>query len=200
MSIFRKLFVQLVLACSMLAAAGQAAAGPLYQVRIDTASLGTGPAYLGLYFLGLAGASEASARVFGLVGAFDGAAMLSGSVASAGAGYRFTNANGGGELVQAVELGGVFRFNVEFEMDPGLTGATFGYALFDETRYLGADGDLGLFQLTADGQGGQSGQSGLQVETVIEAGELVRVVPEPSGIALLLAGAIGMLAGSRRRR
>ena len=194
MSKFRKLFVQLVLACSMLAAAGQASAGQMYQVRIDTASLGTGPAYLGLYFLGLAGASDASAHVFGLAGDFDGAAMLSGSVASAGSRYRFSNANGGGELVQAVELGGIFRFNVAFEMDPGPIGATFGYALFDETRYLGADGDLGVFQLAADGQGG------LQVETVIEAGKLVGVVPEPSGVALLLAGAIGMLACWRRRR
>src|SRR4051812_31850689 len=77
-------------------------AGPSYSVNIDTASLGNGSAYLGLYFLGLADASNSSARVTNLLGNLQGPADLSGSVTGAAPGpLVFTSANGGGEVVQA---------------------------------------------------------------------------------------------------
>lgn len=193
MTIFTRFFVRLLLACSMLAGAGQAWAGPMYRVTIDTSTLGTGPAYLGLAFLGLAGASHAGASVTGLAGDFDGDAALSGSVSATGAGYLFSNANGGGELVQALELGGIVDFLVRFDFEPGMTGATFSFALFDDTRYLGANGDLGWFELAP------GAPADLQVVPVIVAQELVNAVPEPSAAALLLlAGAVMALRVRRR--
>lgn len=193
MTILKRLFSQLLLACWMLAGAGQAWAGPIYQVAIDTATLGSGTAWLGLSFLSLDGASPASARVVGLAGDLQGDATLSGSVASTADGYLFSNAGGGGELVQALQLGGIVSFVVRFDADPGPLGSTFGFALFDDTRYLGADGDLGYFELTSDAL------SGLQVLPVIVAGQVASVVPEPSGVALLLVAAAAMAFCARRR-
>lgn len=46
-------------------------------IDIDTASLGTGSAFLNLYFLGLSGVTAANATVSHLGGALDGAAQLS---------------------------------------------------------------------------------------------------------------------------
>ena len=45
----KDLMARLMLAAFLLCSAGAASAGPMYSVRIDTATLGGGPAYLGLY-------------------------------------------------------------------------------------------------------------------------------------------------------
>jgi hypothetical protein len=188
---------KLLLAVSLIAAAGYAAAGPLFRVNIDTSSLGSGAAYLGLYFQGLAGADPAVATVTGLTGAFNGPAMLSGSVTGGGADpLVFTNANGGGDFYQAITLGGMFSFELSFMMTPGPDGAAFGWALFDDVQYLGAAGDLGNVFLTPDAPSG-SQQFGL----VVAPGQVgnVTVVPEPSTVALMLLAGLGLLAVMRRR-
>ena len=104
------------------------------------------------------------------------------------------NANGGGELVQAIQLGGVFSFDVSFLMNAGNTGTTFGWALFDTTHYLGVDGDLGHFFLEPDAAIGN------QVVVDNAAGQLsvVTEVMEPSTGVLVLVGMLA-LAGRRRR-
>jgi hypothetical protein len=194
---FKNFLAKLLLAASLISAAGHAAAGPLFRATIDTSSLGTGPAYLGLYFLGVAGAAPATATVSGLTGAFNGTANLSGSVTGGGADpLVFTNDNGGGDFFQAITLGGMFSFDVSFSMAPGPDGATFGWALFDDVQYLGANGDLGNVFLTPGAPAGSA-----QFDLVVAPGQVggVAVIPEPSTMALMLLASLGLLLLARRR-
>lgn len=193
---FKYVLARLLLAASLAAAVSPAAAGPIYRVVIDTSALGTGPAFLGLYFLGLSGVSEATATATNLAGAFSGPAMLTGSVTGGVPGpLAFSNENGGGDWVQAIELGGWFSFDVEFMVGSGDTGATFGWALFDATHYLGADGDLGNLFLQPGAQPGQ------QVTIALADTDLTRVtvISEPSTVALLLLAMLLWLTIARRR-
>jgi hypothetical protein len=188
---YKHFFATLLFAATTIGAGGQAAATPIYHVDVDTASLGSGPAFLDLYFLGLAGASDATATVDHLVGALDGAADLMGTVTGSAPGsFVFGNANGGGELVQAIQLGGKFSFDVSFMMAPGNTGTTFGWALFDDVHYLGVDGDLGNLFLQPDAPIGH------QVLVAAPTTKLGGVTPiaEPSTAALMLVAGLAMLA------
>ncbi len=196
---FKHFLSWLTLAAAMTGPCGQAAATPLYHVDIDTSSLGTGPAFLDLYFLGLDGAPAATATVDHLTGALDGPAALAGTVAGTASGpFVFGNAGGGGDLLQPIQLGGKFSFDVSFTMLPGDIGTTFGWALFDATHYLGADGDLGNLFLQPFAPVGQQ---------VFVAAESTRVssvtkIPEPSTAALVLVAMLAMLAwrGREARR
>jgi len=193
---FKHLLARLLLAASLAAAVSPAAAGPIYRVAIDTSALGTGPAFLGLYFLGLSGAGEATATVTGLAGAFSGPATLTGSVTGGVPGpLAFSNANGGGDWVQAIELGGWFSFDVDFIMGTGDTGATFGWALFDATHYLGVDGDLGNLFLQPGAQPGQQVTMAL-ADTGLSR---VMVISEPSTVALMLLAMLLWLTWAGRR-
>jgi hypothetical protein len=192
----RKLLSQLLFATCLAGTAGVAAAGPLYRVDIDTAALGSGTAFLDLYFLGLGNATDALATVTSLAGAFDGDAVLTGSVTGTVPGpLAFSNANGGAELVQAITLGGHFGFDVRFLMDSGTVGTAFGWALFTDTGYLGADGDLGNLFLHPEAAPDQ------QVSVVLASPlASVTVIPEPStGLLLLLAGSV-LLVSARLRK
>ena len=188
----KHILANLVLAAAAIGACGQASATPVYyHVDVNTASLGTGPAWLDLYFLGLAGAADATATVRHLDGALDGAPDLLGSVTSSAPGtYVFSNAGGGSELVQAIQLGGKFSFDVSFTLAPGTTGTTFGWSLFDTTHYLGVDGDLGDFLLQPDAPLAQ------QIFAVAPPAPLggVTPVPEPATAALMAVAALAMLA------
>jgi hypothetical protein len=191
---FKHFLANLALAAATIAACGQAAATPLYyHVDINTASLGTGPAWLDLYFLGLAGAADATATVSHLTGALDGTADLLGSVTGSAPGpFVFSNAGGagGGELIQAIQLGGQFSFEVSFALAAGDTGTTFGWALFDTTHYLGVDGDLGNFLLQPDAPLGQ------QIFVAAPPASLggVTGIAEPSTAALMAVAVLAMLA------
>ena len=196
---FKHSLARLAVAAAMVGACAQAAAMPIYHVDIDTASLGTGPAFLDLYFMALDGAPAATATVWNLNGALTGAPDLTGAVTSGTPGlFTFSNAAGGGDLVQGIQLGGTFGFDVTFTMAPGDTGTTFGWALFDATHYLGADGDLGDLLLQPDAPAGK------QVLVSAPATQLGRVtVPEPSTASLMLAAMLALLAwrapAARRR-
>jgi len=188
MTFAKNLLMKLMFAVLLLGGAGQASAQN-YSVTIDTAALGGGSAYLGLYFLGLADAAPATATVSQLSGDFSGAAQLAGAVGGALPGpLVFGN---GGELVQAVALGGVLKFNVSFALGSGDGGTTFGWSLFNDSSYLGADGDLGVIAL-------QPGATPYTVNS-FSAVNSVTAVPEPAAYALLLAGLL-CLAMLRARR
>jgi len=197
---FKHFLANLALAAATIVACGQAAATPLYyHVDVDTASLGTGPAWLDLYFLGLAGAADATATVSHLDGALDGAPDLLGSLTAGAPGaYVFSNAAGGAELVQAIQLGGKFSFDVSFALASGNTGTTFGWSLFDATHYLGVDGDLGNFMLNPAAPLGQ------QIFVAAPPAPLggVTAIAEPSTAALMAVAVLAMLArrgrGARR--
>jgi len=195
MSKFQTMLARLLLAAMLACGAGQAAAGPTYKVSIDTAALGTGPAFLGLYFMGLADATAASAIVGNLAGDLVGAPQVNGMVAGSAPGpITFSNANGGSDWVQQVMLGGMFSFDVYFLVGQGDVGSTFGWALFDDTHYLGADGDLG----TVSVQPAMGGNAQFELAT---SGQLaaVQVIPEPGTAWLFLLAALPLLAFARRR-
>lgn len=195
MSKFQTMLARLLLAAMLACGAGQAAAGPTYKVSIDTAALGTGPAFLGLYFMGLADATAASAIVGNLAGDLVGAPLVSGMVAGSAPGpITFSNANGGSDWVQQVMLGGMFSFDVYFLVGQGDVGSTFGWALFDDTHYLGADGDLG----TVSVQPVMGGNAQFELATI---GQLaaVQVIPEPGTAWLFLLAALPLLTFARRR-
>jgi len=189
---FKHFLANVALAAAMIGACGQAAATPLaYHVDIDTATLGTGPAFLDLYFMGLDGATAATATVEHLTGALDGPAALAGTVTGSASGpFVFGNAGGGGELVQAIQLGGTFSFDVTFTMLPGDIGTTFGWALFDATHYLGADGDLGNLFLQPFAPAGQQ----VLLAAAPNGVSGVTKLPEPSTAALMLVALLAMMA------
>jgi hypothetical protein len=196
---FKHYVANLALAAALVGACAQAAAAPLYRVDIDTTSLGTGPAFLDLYFLGLDGAPAATATVDHLTGALDGAASLTGTVTGTAPGpFVFGNAGGGGDLLQPIQLGGKFSFDISFTMLPGDVGTTFGWALFDATHYLGADGDLGNVFLQPFAPEGQQ----ILLATAPTSVNGVTKIPEPSTVALMLVAMLAMLAwrgqGARR--
>ena len=196
MNYLKNLLAKLLLAACMLSVAGQAGAAQQYTVTIDTATLGSGPAYLGLYFLGLADAAPATATVNNLTGAFSGKPQLTGSVTGTPPGpLVFSSASGGGELVMTVSLGGLLSFDVGFTLGAGDAGTTFGWSLFNESSYLGADGDLGTVSL-------QPGAAPGAIFTVNNASGLshVSAVPEPSSVLLMVAGMLCIVARARRRQ
>ena len=190
---FKHFLSWLALAAALTGTCGQAAATPLYHVDIDTASLGSGPAFLNLYFLGLDGAPAATAIVSNLTGALAGAADLTGAVVGTGP-FVFGNAGGGGDLVQGIQLGGKFGFDVSFTMLPGDIGTTFGWALFDATHYLGADGDLGNLFLQPFAPIGEQ----ILVAAPSTGVSSVTKVPEPSTAALMLVAMLAMVAWRRQ--
>ncbi len=196
MNHMKDLLAKLLLAVCMLGGAAHAGAAPQYSITIDTSTLGNDQAYLGLYFLGLANAAPATATVSHLTGAFSGKPQVTGSVTGALTGVPvFSNAGGGGELVMVLTLGGVVSFDVGFTLGTGDAGTTFGWALFNDSSYLGADGNLGTVSL-------QPGAAPGAIFVVDNASPLshVRAVPEPSSVLLMLAGMLCLMAHARRRR
>lgn len=191
----KDLLARLVLAIFLTCSVGAASAGPIYSVRIDTSTLGGGAAFLGLYFSALADATPASATVSNLAGALAGPADVTGTVDGALPGpLVFSNANGGSELVQAINLGGIFSFDLTFLMGSGDVGSTFGWALFNDISYLGADGDLGTVSI-------QPGAAAGGIYTLVNASALssVQAVPEPATVWLVMLAVLPLAMVARRR-
>ena len=179
----------------LCAGAALAMPAPVHHVDIDTSALGTGTAYLGLDFLSVGGATPASATVERLAGALLGSAVLSGSVTTDPAGaLTFTSDAGGGDWYQAIQLGGHFTFDVGFRSGAGADGSTFSWSLFDDTHYLGVDGNLGTIDLHPDAPANQF----LSVAPS-NAFSTVTAVPEPSTLLLVALAGCGLTAARRGR-
>jgi hypothetical protein len=192
----KNLLTKLLFAVWLIGSAGLAQAMPYYHVTIDTADLGSDPAYLGLSFLALGSAEPASATVTNLTGALVGAATLDGSVSGSAPGpLVFSNSNGGGNFMQALTLGGSISFDVSFTQAGGDIGTSFGWSLFNDVAYLGMDGDLGDIFLQPDAAPDQ-----MITLTATNQFSRVDVVPEPSTVMLMLLAGCGMLVTRRRMR
>ncbi|MCS0632168.1 NF038129 family PEP-CTERM protein [Telluria mixta] len=185
---------RLLAATWMCLCAGAALAVPVHHVDIDTSTLGTGTAYLGFTFLSVGGATAASASVTNLAADLLGTPVATGSVTGGPPGaLAFASDAGGGDWFQAIRLGGHVGFDVSFLFGDGSDGSTFGWSLFDDTHYLGVDGDLGSIALHPD-----AAPDGRLTVTPDNAFSAVRAVPEPSTLLLVvLAGCV--LAAVRRR-
>ncbi len=185
---------RLLAATWMCLCAGAALAVPVHHVDIDTSALGTGTAYLGMSFLSVGGATTASATVTNLAADLLGVPVATGAVAGGPPGaLTFTSVAGGGDWFQAIQLGGHVGFDVSFLFDDGTDGSTFSWSLFDDTHYLGVDGDLGSIALHPD-----AAADGRLTITPDNAYSAVRAVPEPSTLLLVaLTGCV--MVGMRRR-
>ncbi|MEO7494570.1 MAG: NF038129 family PEP-CTERM protein [Massilia sp.] len=192
---YKNIFARLALALALCASAGGAGATavPYFHVDIDTSTLGSGSAYLGFNFLVLSDTGS-SASLSGLTGALVGAENTSGSVSGALPGtVVFSSPGGGGDLVQAITLGGHFIFDVSFVAGSG-DGSAFSWALFNDTSYLGANGDLGSIFVQPGAPIGQ------QLSFVTNALTQVNQVPEPAPFLLMLVAGCAMFAALRRRQ
>ena len=188
----KNLFARAMLALMLVTGAGAASAGPTYQVTIDTEGL-NGTGMLDFAFLGLGSAGAATAYLSNFSGEF-GEFWLEGDASGdRETGILLGNSMFFNDYLQAVNLGGVFRFNVMFDFAGEGDGMTLGVALYDEffTTYLGAEGNLVQFDLLPG--------SGVTV-TAADGVTRVAEVPEPASMAMLLAGLMLLGWTLRQRR
>jgi len=188
----KNLFARAMLALMLVTGAGAASAGPTYQVTIDTEGL-SGTGMLDFAFLGLESAGAATAYLSNFSGDFGDFWLEGDASGDRETGILLGNSVFFNDYLQAVNLGGVFRFNVMFDFAGEGDGMTLGVALYDEffTTYLGAEGNLVQFDLMPG--------SGV---TVSAADGVARVaeVPEPASMTMLLAGLMLLGWTLRQRR
>jgi hypothetical protein len=154
----KNLFTRALLALMLVSGAGVASAGPMYHVTIDTAGL-SGSGVFDFLFSGdavTAGAATATLSNFsGDFGTGEAHGDASGSVAST---LVCGNSGGYAELLQVANLGGVFGFDLRFELAPAGDNTAFGIALYNDAldAYLGIECKLAQFELVAGGAIGVS--------------------------------------------
>lgn len=181
--------VLLALALAVVAGLAQADA---WHVSISTAGY-TGNGSLELSLLGLANATPATATVSGFTGAFGADGDLQGSISGSFPGTLVFNNSGTNDFWRSVTLGGVFSFNVDFQLAtaPG-AGTTFAVSVANQSDYL-TPLPVVTFELV-------SGLSPVVTKNPVFASvNPVAAVPEPASWALLLAG-LGSIGIVRRRR
>jgi hypothetical protein len=192
----KNLFTRALLALMLVSGAGVASAGPVYHVTIDTTGL-SGSGVFDFLFSGdavTAGAATATlSNVSGDFGAGKAYGDASGSVAS---NLVFGNSGGYAELLQVANLGGVFGFDLRFDLAPAGDGTTFGIALYNEAldAYLGIEGNLAQFELVP------GGVIGVADDNALARIGIVSEVPEPAAVALLALGLALMAWTARARR
>ncbi len=195
MSRFTSLLFRTLLALSIAIGAPAALAGPMYRVSLDTSALAGTVGYLDLGLNGPLDAAPTVARVSNFSGAFLDGGVLAPSGDVSGDVVNGVVLRNGPELNffdQLVTFGGLFSFDVGFELGGGDHGAVFSVAFIDEAfNYLGADGNVIELNLVA----------GQPVERQLVDGAFASVaeVPEP-GAWLLVASGLFLLATTRRLR
>ncbi|WP_313168688.1 NF038129 family PEP-CTERM protein [Massilia oculi] len=193
MSNFASLLFRALLALSIAIGAPAALAGPMYRVSLDTSALAGTVGYLDLGLNGPLDAAPAVARLGNFSGAFLEGDMRSGDVGGDVAnGIVLRNGPEWNFFDQLVTFGGLFSFEVEFDLGEGANGSLFSVAFVDDTlNYLGAAGNVIEMNLVA-------GQS-VELQLVDGAFAGVAEVPEP-GAWLLLASGLFLLVTTRRLR
>ena len=192
-SIFLRAALALALACST----ALASAGPQYHVSVDTQSLAGQSGYLYFLFLGLVNAAPATATLSNFSGDFGAGVVTSGDAAGDVAG-QLTLGNGSAwtEFAQWAHFGGLFGFDVAFEVASGSgAGTTLSVALLDaDFGYLPATaGDVVTFALLPGQDAVVTADAGFA------AVNEVTTVPEPSSAWLGAAGLL-LMGGALRRR
>lgn len=171
--------------------AGAAQAGPMYHVDLDTQRYAGASGFLDLYLQREADAPTSTVTLTNFSGALGaGPAQINQDVSGALPGALvFGSTEGWNDYFQAVDFGGTFSFDLEFggnfaHTESGIT-ALFGIGLYDATQQQLGAGDVLKFILKPQVGGVPGG---------------VTAVPEPSELALMVAGlAMLGLVGRRRR-
>ncbi|TQK07949.1 NF038129 family PEP-CTERM protein [Herbaspirillum sp. SJZ107] len=182
-----------LLAVALGACAGVFAA-PVYHVTIDTSTLGNSNAVLDLELGALTGnAAPVTATLNHFMGAY-GASDFSGSASGAiGSSVRLVNDAGYSGLLQSIILGGLFSFDLSFDVGTGgLDGSSFTAMLYnaDFSATLGMDTPLVQIDL-------MPGQA--DVVSPANAFASATAVPEPSTLLSMVTG-LGLLGFGLRRR
>jgi hypothetical protein len=193
MSNFASLLFRALLALSIAIGAPAALAGPMYRVSLDTSALAGTVGYLDLGLNGPLDAAPTVARLGNFSGAFLEGNMTSGDVGGDVVnGIVLRNGPEWNFFDQLVTFGGLFSFDVEFDLGEGANGSLFSVAFVDDAlNYLGAAGNVIEMNLVA-------GQS-VELQLVDGAFAGVAEVPEP-GAWLLLASGLFLLVTTRRLR
>jgi len=189
-----KKFLSRSLLAVALGACGSVFAAPVYHVTIDTSTLGNSNAVLDLELGALAGsAAPVTATLNHFMGAY-GASEFSGSASGAiGSSVRLVNDAGYSGLLQSIMLGGLFSFDLSFDVGSGgLDGSSFTAMLYnaDLTATLGMDTPLVQIDL-------MPGQA--DVVSPVNAFASATAVPEPSTLLSMVTG-LGLLGFGLRRR
>lgn len=179
----------------LLGATGAALAGPVYRVAVDTGSW-SGSGYLNLTLTGLEKTDPLTASLSNFKGSFGGASFTRGQV-SGDVGSVLTLVQGPSfnELLQAIDFGGMFYFDLRFELAPGVAdGANFGVALVNASQTAYAAGTLGDIATIALMQGSSDA---LWADPSFAS---IAEVPEPGSAALVALGLMLVGSGSLRAR
>lgn len=189
----KKFLSRSLLAVALGACAGVFAA-PVYHVTIDTSTLGNSNAVLDLELGALTGnAAPVTATLNHFMGAY-GASDFSGSASGAiGSSVRLVNDAGYSGLLQSIMLGGLFSFDLSFDVGTGgLDGSSFTAMLYnaDFSATLGMDTPLVQIDL-------MPGQA--DVVAPANAFASATAVPEPSTLLSMVTGLALLGFGLRRR-
>lgn len=193
MTHFTNMLFRVLLALSIAIGAPAALAGPMYRVSLDTSALAGTVGYLDLGLNGPLDAAPTVARVSNFSGAFlDGGILapsgdVSGDIVN---GVVLRNSADLNYFDQLVTFGGLFSFDVSFDLGGGDHGTLFSVGFIDNAyNFLGAIGNVIEMNLVA-------GQP-VELQLVDGAFAGVAEVPEP-GAWLLLASGLFLLVTTRR--
>ncbi|WP_137174194.1 NF038129 family PEP-CTERM protein [Massilia sp. HP4] len=182
-----------MVALLLATAAGATLAGPVYRVSIDTGSW-SGSGYLNLTLTGLDNATPITATVSNFKGSFGSERFTQGQVSGdVGSLLSLVQGPSFNELLQRIDFGGIFSFDVRFGIPAGsLDGSNFGVALVDagRTAYApGTSGDIAAIALMPGAADASWAAQG--IASITE-------VPEPGSAAIVALGLL--LAGCCRAR
>ncbi|GAB3257923.1 NF038129 family PEP-CTERM protein [Chitinimonas naiadis] len=197
-----------LLAGLMLSLTAQASV--VYNVKVNTSSLAGTQGYLDLGLIGLADSPLAQAAITGLSGGTAlGNDTLDGDSSVIAGGWALGNTTGFNAILSAWEFGQELAFQLVFSGDwegNGVgSGTTFAFKLWDSAignTLLSDDAQGDLFRIDlwpgALVDISTFGTDGTPAATI----QQVTAVPEPTSIALLLAGllAISLLRAARQRK
>lgn len=193
----KSIFSRSLAALAFALASTVALAAPTYHVTIDTTTLGTDKAYFDFVYSSAGGAAPSMATLTGFSGDFgaliDRAGDSSGTIADGK--VILGNSTSYNDIFQAITLGGLFNFDVSFDIGGTGPGSRFAVNLFDanQNAYVGVPENLVQFDISA-------GQADI-VAPANGIGSVAAVsdVPEPSTLLSMVTG-LGLLGAGLRRR